>query len=104
LKALAEAESRLRKLNSEVELLSIREGAVQVRIRTSGHACGSTTKNIRSLVEESIYDMAPDLVSLEILSSEDDVSSGFVSIESLLKHPLSIHATAIEGVEVVGAD
>jgi hypothetical protein len=104
LKALAGTESRLRKLNSEVELVGIREGAIQVRIRTSGHACGSTTKNIRSLVEESIWDMAPDLVSIEILSPEDDVSSGFVSIESLLKHPLSTPAAAIEGVEVVGAD
>jgi NifU-like domain len=104
LKALAGAESRLRKLNSEVELVSIREGAVQVRVHTSGHACGSTTKNVKSLVEECIYDMAPDLVSLEILSPEDETSSGFVSIESLLKHPLSTHATAMQSVEVVGAD
>ena len=103
LTALAGTESRLRKLNSEAELVSIRDGAVQVRVCTSGHACGSTAKTVKALVEECIYDMAPDLVSLEILSPEDEVSSGFVSIESLLKHPSSTHATA-HGVEVVGAD
>ena len=104
LKALDGAASKLRKQNSEAELVSIREGAVQVRIRISGHACGSTAKTVKALVEEAIYDQAPDLVSLEILTPEDEVSSGFVSLESLFKHRLSTQAEAVHGVEVVGAD
>jgi hypothetical protein len=75
-----------------------------VRIRTSGHSCGSTAKTVKALLEEAIYDLAPDLVSLEILSPEDEVSSGFVSLESLFKHQLSTQATAVHGAEVVGAD
>jgi hypothetical protein len=104
LKALDGVASKLRKQNSEAELVNIHEGAVQVKIRTSGHACGSTAEAVKALVEGSIYDLAPDLVSLEILSPKDEVSSGFVSLESLFKHQLSTQATEFHGVEVVGAD
>lgn len=104
LKALDAAGPRLRKHNSEVELLGIYDGAVQVRISTSGHACGSTGKTVQSIVEECIYDLAPDLTSLEILGQEDAASSGFVSLESLMKHPSSSHAVAQHGMELCGAD
>lgn len=103
-KALDAAKAKLRKYNSEVELLSMNEGAVQLKIHasTSGHACGSTAKTVQLLVEESIYDQAPDLASLEILGPDDEVSSGFVSIDSLLKQSSS--AMAARGVVVCGAD
>lgn len=107
LKALDDAAPRLRKLNSEVELLGISEGAVQVRVSTSGHACGSTGKTVQSIVEECIYDQAPDLTSLEVLGQEDAPSSGFVSLESLIKDlpsGHSTHASAIHGAEMCGAD
>jgi Fe-S cluster biogenesis protein NfuA len=96
-KALDMAGARLRKFDAEVELVSIQDGAIQVRLRTSGHACGSTTKNLKAIVEESIYDQAPDLTALTIHEQEED-SSGFVSIESLMKHAMgervSLHADA----------
>ena len=66
------AGARLRKLDAEVELVSIQDGAIQVRLRTSGHGCGSTTKNLKAIVEESIYDLAPDLTSLTIHEPEED--------------------------------
>ena len=53
LKALDDVGPRLRKLDGEVELVGIRDGAVQLRLRTSGHACGSTTKNLKAIVEEA---------------------------------------------------
>ena len=62
---------------------------LQLRLHTSGHACGSTTKNLKAIVEEAIYEMAPDLTSLAILEPEDEPSSGFVPLQSLLKHPLA---------------
>ncbi len=71
-KALDMAGARLRKLDAEVELVSIQNGAIQVRLRTSGHGCGSTMKNLRAIVEESIYDLAPDLTSLTIHEPEED--------------------------------
>ena len=81
LKALDSVKPRLRKLDGEADLVSIRDGAVQVRLRISGHACGSTTKKLKAIVEESIYDLAPDLTSLEILEPEAKSSSGFVPLE-----------------------
>jgi len=104
LKALETARARLRKSDAEVELVSIHDGEVQLRLRTSGHACGSTAKNLQSIVEENVYDMAPDLTSLTILGSEDEPSSGFVPLETLLKHPAAAHAIAVSTVEIEGAD
>jgi hypothetical protein len=104
LKAIDTAGSQLRKLNSEVELLSIRQGAVQVRIHTSGHACGSTAKTVRLIVEESIYDLAPDLTSLEIIEANEEISAGFVSVESLLKRSIPMHAAGTHNMEATAAN
>jgi hypothetical protein len=104
LRALDAVAGRLRKFDSAVKLVSIHEGAVQLRLHTSGHACGSTTKDLRSIVEGSMYDFAPDLTSLTILGSEDEPSSGFVPLENLLKHSLSAHTLAMQGAAVDGAD
>lgn len=104
MKALDAAKPRLRKLNSEAELVSLCEGAVQVKVRISGHACGSTAGTTKTVVEECMYDEAPDVESLEVLGPDDEVSSGFVSVDSLLKHSLSTPAMAEHGVQGCGAD
>ena len=104
LKALENVTLRLRKLDCEAELVSIQDGAIQLRLHTSGHACGSTTSNLKSMVEESIYDLAPDLTSLAILSVEDGSASGFVPLENLLKHSLEARAPALQGAGVGGGD
>ena len=104
LKALDTAGTRLRKFDTEVELVSIHDGAIQVRLLTSGHACGSTTKNLQAIVEECVYDMAPDLNSLAIHAPEDEPSSGFVPLANLLKYPAAATALAAHGAEVDGAD
>jgi Fe-S cluster biogenesis protein NfuA len=83
-KSLDALRPRLRKVNYGIELLQIEEGgAVHVQVESSGHACGSTTENVRSMVEEGIYEYAPDVTSLAILGLEGQPSSGFVSLESL---------------------
>ena len=83
-KSLGALRPRLRKLNYGIELLQIEEGgAVRVQVESSGHACGSTTENVRSMVEEGVYEYAPDVTSLAISGLEGQPSSGFVSLESL---------------------
>jgi Fe-S cluster biogenesis protein NfuA len=103
LKALDAARQRLRKLNSDVELIEACEGTVKVRIRTAGHACGSTAKTAHSIVEECVYDFAPDLDALEIHEPEVDVAPGFVSIDSLLQRPATARPVVIE-MQTTGAD
>jgi hypothetical protein len=104
LKALDTVGSRLRKFDSKVELISFRDGVVQVQLRTSGHMHGSTAQNLRSIVEEGIYEWVPDLASLTILGLEDAGASGFVTLDSLLKHPTAVHALATPGLDVEGAN
>ena len=102
-KALDTVGSRLRKFDSKVELISLRDGVVHVQLRTSGHAHGSAAKNLRSIVEEGIYEWAPDLASLTILGLEDESATGFVTLDSLLKHPTARHV-AISGLDVDGGN
>jgi Fe-S cluster biogenesis protein NfuA len=108
LKALETAGARLRKLDGSVELLGMQEGVVQLRIHTAGHACGSTAKTLQTLVEEAIYDLAPDVVSLSIPGQEEapgSVSAGFVSLEALLGHPAVAQGSGpLRAVELEGAD
>jgi hypothetical protein len=91
IKAIDAIKGRLRKLDCEVNLISMQDGDVQVRLHLSGHAHGSTRKDLRSIVEGGLYDLAPDLTSLTILGAEDESSSGFVPLESLVKHSFAAH-------------
>lgn len=100
-KALENASVRLRKFDSTVELVDVRDGAVRLRLHTSGHACGSTTKNLQAIVEESVYDMAPDLSSLEVLG-RDESADGFVPLEKLMRHTLPARVAQV--AEMEGAD
>jgi hypothetical protein len=79
----------------------IDEGAVQIRVAIGGHSCGSSTKDVRAIVEEGIYELAPDVASLEILGLEEPSNSGFVALESLMGHSLvaAAHALRTEGAD-----
>jgi hypothetical protein len=104
-KSLEALRPRLRMLNYGVELLSLEEGTVRLGVESSGHACGSTTENVRSMVEEGVYEYAPDVTSLAILGLEDKPSSGFVALESLagprIAHtsPPAAHVVAVGGAD-----
>jgi hypothetical protein len=107
LQALAAVKGRLRKVDREVKLVGIQDGAVQLQVQTSrdahGSKIGSRAKDVRSIVEGSVYDLAPDLTSLTILGLEDE-SSGFVPLDTLLKGSFAAHTLAVQGAEADGAD
>ena len=48
--------------------------------------CGSSTKDLREIVENGVYELAPDVSSLEILGLEEPSSAGFVSLDKLAGH------------------
>jgi Fe-S cluster biogenesis protein NfuA len=87
-RAIENMRPRLRKLSCSVDLAGIVEGAVRIRVATGGHSCGSSTKDVRAIVEEGIYELAPDVASLEILGLEEPSASGFVALDSLVGHSL----------------
>jgi Fe-S cluster biogenesis protein NfuA len=86
--ALDRIRPRLRKLSCAIDLVSIDEGAVRVRLTKSGHSCGSSTKELRGLVENGVYEIAPDITALEIMGLEEPSSTGFVTLESLVASTL----------------
>jgi hypothetical protein len=97
LQGLDVARARLRKLDGRVDLVSFHEGAVQLRLHTSGHSRGSTIRDLRAIVEGAIYDLAPDVTSLMILAPEEESSSGFVPLQNLLKHSMAVHSAGVDG-------
>jgi hypothetical protein len=104
-KSLDVLRPRLRKLNYGVEFITADEGAVHLRVVSSGHACGSTTENVRSMVEEGVYEYAPDVTSLVIAGLEEPPSSGFVTLQSLAGPRIAnTSALASHSLAVGGAD
>lgn len=94
-KAMERMRTRLRKLACTADLVAVDEGVVRIQIATTGHSCGSSAKDIRAIVEEGVYELAPDLVALEITGLEKPASSsGFVALESLLGGNLELAAAA----------
>src|SRR5271169_5898856 len=62
-KAVERLASKLQREGAVVQLLSIEDGAVRVQVTPGEHSCGSTTKALRSTVEDAIYEAAPDVIS-----------------------------------------
>jgi len=89
-KAVERMRPRLRKLSYSVDLLRVHEGAVEVRVTSSasGHSCGSTARDVRTIVEDGVYELAPDVTLLEIRGLEEPANAGFVALESLMGHSL----------------
>lgn len=89
-KAIEQLRPRLRKLACTVELMSIHDGAVKLQVTTSGHSCGSSAKDARAILEDGVYEFAPDVQAIEILGLEEPSSSGFIALESLLVHGMAV--------------
>lgn len=83
--AIERIRPRLRKLSCAIDLLSIENAVVRVQLTKGGHSCGSSTRELQAIVEAGIYELAPDIASLEILGLEDPASTGFVALETLTR-------------------
>lgn len=81
---LAQIASKLHKMGAEATLVSITGGDVRVRVRIEGHACGSTGKTVQAVVEDALYEAAPDLTSLVVEGLDEPADSGFISVEKLI--------------------
>jgi Fe-S cluster biogenesis protein NfuA len=103
-RALDRIRPRLRKLACAIELESVQEGTVQVRLAISGHSCGSSTKDLRSIVEDGMLEFAPDLTLLEIIGLEEPTPVGFVTLESLLGHQFVAADSSTRVLERGGGD
>ncbi len=75
---------RVRKGGGEVELLDILNGIVRVRIEVAGHSCGSTGNTLKTMVEDGLYEAAPDMSRLVVEGLEEPAgNTGFVPLGKL---------------------
>jgi Fe-S cluster biogenesis protein NfuA len=79
--ALEKVRPRLRAHDGSVELLSLQGGAVRLRVQADGHGCGSTAQALKEMVEEAVYQGAPDITALTVEGAEE--KQGFVSLDAL---------------------
>jgi Fe-S cluster biogenesis protein NfuA len=84
-RALEKSRAYLDSHSARVELLSIsEEGAVTLRLHQKSGGCGSSATIVKSSLEASIQDAAPDAISIIVQESEETPSrSGFVSLAQL---------------------
>lgn len=88
---LEQISSKLHKTGAEARLISVDGGDVRLRVSVDGHACGSTSRTVQAIVEEAIYEAAPDLTSLVVEGLEEPGTSGFVGLEKLLERSPTPH-------------
>ncbi|MGB8507498.1 MAG: NifU family protein [Pyrinomonadaceae bacterium] len=82
--ALDKVRPSLASHSGDVELLSIEEGVVRVRLQSKGGSCPSTATTLKQSIEAAIYDAAPDLVALEVEGlAEPSASAGLVQLGRL---------------------
>lgn len=100
--ALERMRPRLRKAACAAEFESVSDGVVRIHMTASGHSCGSSAKDLRKIVEEGVYEFAPDVISLEIQGLEESSAAGFVALESLLGH--AFVPAGAQSLQAEGAD
>ena len=79
--ALDRAAVRLRAHEGEVELLTMQDGVVRLRLQANGRGCGSTAAALKEMIENEIYRAAPDVTALVIEGGDE--KPGFVPLEML---------------------
>ena len=85
-RAVERLQTRVRS-SGTVELLSIEDGVIRLRVRAAGSGCGSSATSLKATVEEAIYEAAPDVGRLVIEGLEEKgTASGFVPLEKLVGH------------------
>lgn len=82
---LEEIRSKLHKMGGEARLISVSAGEVRLRAGVDAHSCGSTARTLQTILENEIYDAAPDLTSLVVEGLEEPATSGFVGVDVLLR-------------------
>ncbi len=86
--ALDKVRPYLRSHGGEVQLLSVDDGVVRLRMQGSCHGCPSSAITMQTSIEQAIYAAAPDIVRLEvegIVEQAPRAPQSFVSLAALSK-------------------
>jgi Fe-S cluster biogenesis protein NfuA len=82
--ALEKSRPYLRSHGGSVDLASIEDGAVHVRLQGTCGSCSSSSETMKNHVEEAIYDAAPEIVTViaEPVSPSAVIHSDFVILQA----------------------
>ena len=82
--AVERVRPQVRKAGGELDLLGTEDGVVRLQLQVTGHGCASTGKTLKGIVEDALYEAAPDMNRLLIEGLEEHSgSSGFVPLGKL---------------------
>jgi Fe-S cluster biogenesis protein NfuA len=82
--AVEKVRPHVRKGGGELQLLDTASGVVRLQLHVTGHGCASTGKTLKTMVEDALYEAAPDMGRLLIEGLEEQPgSSGFVPLGKL---------------------
>jgi hypothetical protein len=90
---LKQVDSKLHKMGAEAGLVSVQDGHIHLKAHVDGHSCGSTARSVQTILEEAIYEAAPDLSSLKVEGLEEPAASGFVGLDKLTASPAAVCQT-----------
>jgi NifU-like domain len=94
--ALRKVDADLRSRGVHAELISSKSGHVLVRASLSANSCASTAATARTLLENAIYEAAPDVASVSIEGLDGKSAAGFVGLEKLLTNAPSTSAHPVQ--------
>jgi Fe-S cluster biogenesis protein NfuA len=65
-RALDDVRPHLRSHGGNVELLGVADGVIRLRLQGNCHGCPSSSETLRQLIEQAIYEAAPDARAIEV--------------------------------------
>jgi Fe-S cluster biogenesis protein NfuA len=84
-RALEDVRPHLRSHGGNVELLGVVDGIIRLRLQGNCHGCPSSSETLRKLIEQAIYQAAPDARAIEVedLAGEAglQVAGGLVQLQ-----------------------
>jgi Fe-S cluster biogenesis protein NfuA len=92
MQGVEKARSDLRSRGGELDFVGFSDGTVRLRLHANGQGCGSTAEALKAVVEEAMYEAAPDVASLVIEGAEEKHS--FVPLTTLISNG---HAAVAQG-------
>ena len=104
-RALEDVRPHLRSHGGNVELLGVVDGVIRLRLQGNCHGCPSSSETLRQLIEQAIYEAAPDARAIEVedhaTGTRSQVSGGLVQLQGTSVKELNtvIHRRGSEQTE-----
>lgn len=76
LRGIEKARPYLKSHGGDVELVSVWDGTVRLRLHGTCGSCGSSSVTLKSVIEDALFEVAPDIVEIISENASSEVHSG----------------------------